>query len=77
MGFLLVIGWLLFYLFHVQEAAVNVPWLSIVSAYYFFNLFRYKVVDHFQHKNRSELDTRSNFPLHPLSLGGLCNLNTK
>jgi len=28
-GFLLVIAWLVFYLFHVHEAAANVPWLLI------------------------------------------------
>jgi len=33
-GFLLVIGWLLFYLFHVQDAAPNVPWLLIELIFY-------------------------------------------
>jgi len=34
MGFIFVIGWLLFYLFHVHDSAPNVPWLLIELIFY-------------------------------------------
>jgi len=34
MGFILVIAWLLFYLFHIHEMAANVPWLLIELIFY-------------------------------------------